>query len=62
MGPRETDFPLPGCPFLKGSLHSSTVLLQRSSQGARALEILLYTIIRTEIHDQFTECRRAGSR
>lgn len=24
MGPREIDFPLPGCPFLKGSLHSST--------------------------------------
>lgn len=24
MRPREIDFPLPGCPFLKGSLHSST--------------------------------------
>lgn len=61
MGPRETDFPLPGCPFLKGSLHRSTAA-KRSSRGARALEILLYTIIRTEIHDQFTESRRAGSR
>lgn len=61
MGPREIDFPLPGCPFFKGSLHSSTAA-KRSSQGARALEILLYTIIRTEIDNQFTECRRAGSR
>lgn len=43
MGPREIDFPLPGCPFLKGSLHSSTAT-KRSSRGARALETLYYCI------------------
>lgn len=64
MGPREIDFPLPGCPFLEGSLHSSTAA-KRSSQGARALEILYYCIpssaLRYTINSQSADGRGVAS-